>query len=305
MTKQSDFLNMLAAHGLSPRHEGAKPLPARPSLEDVPYEQNKCLQRKSLKIQLCGRGCVRGVSEDGKTHIWVPVRCGKWTCDYCGPKRLRLVRHGIKVECARLKIDRMMTLTLPSKYSGDGFQQLYGAWTLFCQRLRKKFPKAKFHYIACVELQPGRKAPHLHVLTNIFLPQRWISACWRSCGGGRIVDIRKKDIHHMADYITYVSKDFLKGYYPPGTRRFRTSRGVKLFYREKLVGYKWEFFDFQIQQAWDRFAFDGRPSMLGEGFQIFMDGPKEALDKGSPCDVLSLYLPFAEGIYRRGTKKNG
>lgn len=298
MAQINDFSRMLAAYGVKEATPPAPRAQARgggPSLECSAYEQNKCIVRRGLKDSVCGKGVVRGVSEDGLTHIWVTIKCGKWVCDECGPRRLKLVRYGIEREAVRLKMNKLMTLTLPSTYSGDGFLQLYGAWTLFCQRLRKRFPGEKFHYVAAVELQPDRKAPHLHVITNKFLPQRWISSCWQSCGGGRIVDIRVKDIHKMAEYVTYVSKDFCKDYFPSGVRRFRTSRSVKLFRREKMKGYTWEFFDFSIRQAWDRFAYDGKPMLLSSGFSVSFEKPKKELDKGSPHSVMYQYLPFYDG----------
>jgi len=294
MAQINSFGGMLKAYGL----EGLPPRPAtdvaggRPSLEVV--SMNKCtfVNRKSLKNYNCGRGVVRGISEDGLTHMWVTVRCGRWVCPDCGPRRLKLVRYGIERECVRLGINKMMTLTLPAKYRGDGFQQLAGAWKLFVVRLRRRFPKEKFHYIAAVELQPDRKAPHLHVLTNKFLPQRWISKCWQSCGGGKICDIRVKDVHRMAEYVTYISKEFLKDYFPSGVRRFRTSQGIKLFRKVKLTGFKWEFFDFDIRQAWDRFAYDGEPHICNGGFLIYFEKWKKDVDKGQENNVVCEYLPF-------------
>jgi len=293
----NEMKRMIQAYSTTARSVRPSGRTPRPSLEGSTYEQNKCLKRHSIHEPVCGRGVVRGISDDGLTHLWVPVRCGKWTCPECGSKRMKLVRYGIQRECVRLKMDKMMTLTLPAKYRGDGFLQLYGAWTLFCQRLRKKFPTAQFHYVAACELQPDRGAPHLHVITNLYLPQRWISACWRGCGGGRIVDIRKKDIHHMSEYITYVSKDFCKDYFPAGVRRFRTSRSVKLFRRVKLSGYKWEFFDYSLQHAWSRFAYDGHPVIMNSGFKIEFSTEKKVVDKGVPKEAYFQYLPFVGGIY--------
>lgn len=310
--KENQLARTLRTFGLTtPRPPAPQGAAARPSLEGSTQEQyaglslQSALKRRSLGNPKCQRGVVRGVSSDGGHVIIVPVLCGKWDCPYCGPRRLRLVRRGIKSECLRLGLDKMMTLTLPSRYSGDGFSQLYAAWTLFCKRYRRRFSKSQFHFIACVELQPGRKAPHLHVIIRDFIPQRWLSACWASCGGGRIVDIRRRDASHMAEYITdYVTKSFLGDYYPPGLRRFRTSRSVHLFVRKKVEGYKWTWLNYDIQHAWDNFFLDGKCNLRpGGGFEIFLYR-KKSLDSSGPNVPVFQYLPYTVEISEPEVKKN-
>src|SRR5262249_7347667 len=79
---------------------------------------------------------------------------------------------------------------------------------------------------------------HLHVLIDRFVPQAWISETWQAIGGGRIVFIRKIDIHRVAAYLSkYLTKDFLLAD-RARQRRYTTSRDIRLFPEQRGQGWK-------------------------------------------------------------------
>jgi hypothetical protein len=83
-------------------------------------------------------------------------------------------------------------------------------------------------YICVLEFtQAG--LPHLHILFDRFLPQKWISNVWDSLGGGRICFIKQVTVANVSRYLSkYLTKELLLSA-PKGTRRITTSRSIKLF----------------------------------------------------------------------------
>ena len=87
--------------------------------------------------------------------------------------------------------------------------------------------------------------PHLHILTNRYISQAWISETWEALGGGRIVFIKRVvDLHRIAWYLSkYLTKDAILSA-PWGTRRYSTSRDITLF--EKRTHSEWWLVDYHI-----------------------------------------------------------
>ena len=53
---------------------------------------------------------------------------------------------------------------------------------------------------------------------------------WQAVGGGKIVDIRRVDIHRIAPYLAkYLTKDLLLTEFKTRVRRYTTSRDIALF----------------------------------------------------------------------------
>jgi len=74
--------------------------------------------------------------------------------------------------------------------------------------------------------------PHLHVLTNRYLPQDWVSETWSRVGGGKIVDVRafgftKIDVERVTNYVTsYLTKRDEIERLPRGRRFYGASKGI-------------------------------------------------------------------------------
>jgi hypothetical protein len=104
---------------------------------------------------------------------------------------------------------------------------LRNCFNKFREYLRRKYKTAP-KFICVVELTQ-RGVPHLHILLDRFIPQRWISTVWSKLGGGRIVFIKQVTVQNVAKYLSkYLTKELLLSA-PKGTRRITTARGIKLF----------------------------------------------------------------------------
>lgn len=187
----------------------------------------------------------------GNHMVFIGMRCKRWDCPYCGPRRLRFLRKRCEIEAKRLKLNKMMSLTLRPGVIG-GYDVIKQHWAKFRARLKKRYPKTDYQFMAFMEPQK-RGAAHLHVLHNLWIPQAWISKVWYECGGGKIVDVRYRDIHRVSHYLTdYLTKSFFMSI-RNRSRRVTTSRGVSLKAVKKYVGYKWEILKYSFNQAFERF----------------------------------------------------
>jgi len=89
--------------------------------------------------------------------------------------------------------------------------------------------------------------PHLHVLFDRYIHQRWISKVWDSLGGGRIVFIKQVTVRRVARYLSkYLTKELIMSA-PKGTRRITTARSIKLFPKFNS-GIAWELLKSSIWQ---------------------------------------------------------
>jgi hypothetical protein len=144
----------------------------------------------------------------------------------------------IKANAEALGLKYFLTLTLdPSKLQfmddpAGAVPHLRKVWNKFREYLRREFGVAPT-FIVVLEFTKGG-VPHLHVLLDRYLDQRWISKTWDTLGGGRICDVRRVTLDKITRYLSkYLTKELLLSA-PKGTRRLSTSRNIKLF--PKWVG---------------------------------------------------------------------
>lgn len=200
---------------------------------------------------------VRRKDEDGQVrHVCLRVKCKSYSCSDCGPRKAAQLRKAIAAKAQELDLTRFLTLTLdPSKIPADAdlVQYVRGeVWAKFRVYLKRKYGKV-IVYIAVLEFTEAG-IPHLHVLVDRYIPQKWISDSWSALGGGRIVYIeRLYNVHKIAHYLAkYLTKDVILSA-PAGVRRWTVSRGIKLFEKRKSTG-EWVFhrltFDFLYVLAW-------------------------------------------------------
>ncbi len=110
---------------------------------------------------------------------------------------------------------------------GCAVPYLRKVWNKFREYLRREFGVTP-SFIAVLEFTKAG-VPHLHVLLDRGLAQRWISKTWDALGGGRICDVRHVTLANITRYLSkYLTKELLLSA-PKGTRRLSTSRAIKLF----------------------------------------------------------------------------
>ncbi len=191
---------------------------------------------KNNRNSFCGNWSVEGqIVEGGKRYVHVArLGCKCWSCPVCGPKRARKLRHGIIEAATEHSLTRFVTLTLDHSHCTAENSAVY---LRECWRKLRTYTKRRYgqsiDFIAVIEFQVNGYA-HLHVLVDRYIPQRWIQTAWQAVGGGKFVNIKYIDVQRIAAYLSkYLTKDIFLSHYPHGTRRYSTSRGIRLFERVK------------------------------------------------------------------------
>jgi len=196
---------------------------------------------KNNRNRFCGRWSVAGeIEQEGKKYRHVArLGCKCWGCEVCGPKRARKLRYGIIKAARDRKLTRFLTLTLDPRYceAKDSAVYVRKCWGKLRTYIKRRYGQP-IVFISVTEYQRNGYA-HLHVLVDRYIPQPWIQTAWQAVGGGRFVNIKQVDVHRIAPYLSkYLTKDLFLTNFPPGTRRYSTSRAIKLFERHTQGSWK-------------------------------------------------------------------
>jgi hypothetical protein len=197
----------------------------------------------------CGRWSIRGKDPKTNRAIVRRVNCGSWSCCYCGPRKAKLARRRIREVAEQLDLRYFLTLTLdPKKLKNQRVAVPYMrlVFNKFREYLRRQYGESP-KYVCVLEFtQKG--VPHLHVLIDRYIPQKWISKTWARLGGGRIVFIKQVTVRNVARYLSkYLTKELLLSAVPKGTRRITAARAIK-FFPKLNSGIAWEFLRESIWQ---------------------------------------------------------
>jgi hypothetical protein len=202
------------------------------SKETNRYTHGLAELNKQGRKRYCGTKTLKGNAADSTVSRFIRLDCKTWGCAHCGPKRAKRYKAAIRAVAEREQLNKFLTLTLdPAKIKGSPVRYLRRVFNKFRVYLLRKYGKS-IKYIAVLEFQKNGN-PHLHVLVDRFIRQRWISAVWSALGGGKIVDIKFVDVHRVSRYLSkYLTKELLLSA-PPRSRRVTSSRGIHLL--EKRV----------------------------------------------------------------------
>ena len=199
-----------------------------------------CYARPKGRGKYCGRLSIKGKHPKTNRTIYRRINCGSWSCSYCGPRKAKTARCAIRKVAEEQGLRYFLTLTLdPSKLKKgeNAVKHLRRAFNKFREYLRRKYGTPP-NYI-CVTEFTERGIPHLHILFDRYIPQKWISRTWNRLGGGRIVFIKQVKVRFVARYLSkYLTKELLLSA-PKGTRRITTARTIKLFPKFNS-GISWE-----------------------------------------------------------------
>lgn len=215
----------------------------------------------------CGRFSIKGSDRKTGRTKFRRVNCSGWTCSYCGPRKAKLAKRAIRSWAEELHLCYFLTLTLdPSKLGEveDDIRHLRRVFDKFRVYLRRKFDESP-RYICVVEFTKAG-IPHLHVLIDRYIEQRWISRTWDRLGGGRIVWIKRAPIRNISRYLAkYLTQDLLLSA-PKGTRRITCARTIRLFpkYQSEIA---WQLLRSSIWSLLCDYR-DAQIAAQGELFQI-------------------------------------
>jgi hypothetical protein len=256
-------------------------IPSLDLLENNRHNRDGIGARPFGRAKFCGRWSVQGINPKTGQKAYRRINCGAWSCSYCGPRKARTARASIKTYAGALGLKYFLTLTVdPKKLANSraAVPHLRKVFNKFRFYLKRKFGTAP-HYICVLEFTKAG-LPHLHILLDRYIPQKWISHVWALLGGGRIVYMKRVTVHNVARYLSkYLTKElFLSA--PRGTRRITTARSIKLFPK------------FKSEIAWE--LVQSSIWKLREGFrmEVYESKPDEALFSAVEVDEFKFLKAF-------------
>jgi hypothetical protein len=155
-----------------------------------------------------------------KKGVWIELPCRKWTCESCGPQKVKRLR--IRFGLGDLQPGWFLTLTL---HTSDQ-KPIMDAWNLFLAGLRKD--GYQIRYLLAKEFTRAGKR-HLHVIGEGWVPFRELSKRWkRATSCSKWTHVRPlRDKARAAGYVTkYMMKAVGSRLYEHKERRYSSSRGV-------------------------------------------------------------------------------
>ncbi len=183
---------------------------------------------QSLGSGNCVKGSIVGIAPDGLTARVIPLRCGRWTCDHCGPLKKRMWM-------ARLlagRPERFITLTCAPQTNMtplEAASELKRTWSRFVDHFRRDNKTCEYAW----SLQWHENGwPHLHILQRgDYIPQRDLSSYFAKKMRSPIVDIRR--IHNKHQAVTYSTRYIMRNItntlqVQPAGARIYTSRDWNL-----------------------------------------------------------------------------
>lgn len=153
----------------------------------------------------CGSKTI--ATRTGNTAHAYPLRCKRWSCQTCGPRR----RKKLICEALEGQPNRFVTLTVnPSWYNSpeERGQKLVEAWRDFVREWRRLKKGTELQYLAVVELTKLGE-PHIHlVCRSSRISQADLSNWMAKRMGAPVVDVRLvKGQREVAKYVSkYISK---------------------------------------------------------------------------------------------------
>lgn len=182
--------------------EGTAP-PASARGPDAPSDPFPGATRGRTSHKSCGKGFVFLHDDDSGEVKRILLRCHRWSCSICGPRKEIFVRH----LALSGRPERLITLTLRYDKNFTLHENLARISTyrrLFFRAARKDF--RVFEYFWVVELQKNG-TPHIHILQRgDYIPKRWIKAHWKAISGSFVTDVRRLDsyaggAHEISKYL--------------------------------------------------------------------------------------------------------
>lgn len=143
------------------------------------------------------------VKDLGSTIYAEPIKCNRWSCDFCRPHRKkRLVAKGTSGHP-----DTFLTLTSSPETADTpeaAAKVLVKAWRLVRREAERRYGYKRIPFLAVFEATKSGM-PHLHILLRCkWLDQAWLSARMAHHARAPIVDIRR--IQRMQTVVRYLFK---------------------------------------------------------------------------------------------------
>jgi hypothetical protein len=146
----------------------------------------------------------RSLVKHGSNTLSVrPLRCKRWSCEHCYPRRARDLWH----KAFNGQPDMFLTLTMKPDAGLTPEQaavEFVEGWRMLRQFLCRKLDRKGLTFLAVFEAHESGW-PHLHILLRSkYIDHRVIRSWWESRTGSYQIDIRR--VHNPRQRASYVSK---------------------------------------------------------------------------------------------------
>ncbi|MFA7101399.1 MAG: hypothetical protein WC196_06725 [Bacilli bacterium] len=158
---------------------------------------------------LCGRySCaVRQDREGVSRYLAFPMACGSWRCPNC--RRMKAEKYRVRMGAIRdgRKL-YFMTLTYFHSMSPDEAWSTYNAaWNRLRTNAVKQF--GEMNYIRVLECHKKSPYPHLHIITDRYLPPTKLGPAAVAAGFGYQIDSQEITTDQAFDYVRkYLTKEW-------------------------------------------------------------------------------------------------
>lgn len=140
-----------------------------------------------------------------QTDVICQIKCKRWGCSHCGPRRI----ISLALRCKTAAPNRLITLTVDTKLylsPREAYDKTRRMVTQLAVRMRRRYKE--FEYIRILEVTK-KGWPHYHLLVRSpYLPHQIIKDTWAELTGATIVDVRqmKKDNNIYFYVLKYLAK---------------------------------------------------------------------------------------------------
>ena len=151
----------------------------------------------------CARAFILLKDRTTDEICFMPLRCKKWSCDYCAAIRRAQLEYDIRSGHAQ----RFMTLTLRPRSEislSDRVAFLRKSFRTLLKVIRHEW--GPMEYASVIELQENG-SPHLHILQRgCYISQQWLSRTWLALTGAWHVNIKRAtntraSAHELSKYL--------------------------------------------------------------------------------------------------------
>lgn len=154
-------------------------------------------------IGTAAMACVHGQTIKIKGVV---IPCNSWNCPECAKRKRIILGNRVKNGFEEKRV-RFATFTTAGKKSlSKHLRTLKESWNRLRLTLSREYGLKTFFWV--LEFGHERGRPHLHVLLDVYVPQRRLSILAQRAGFGSIVDIREVKEGGGFGYVyKYLEKD--------------------------------------------------------------------------------------------------
>jgi hypothetical protein len=181
--------------------------------------------QETHRSEKCGRYSIGLHAQNGNAHRFLAVqtRCKSWDCPYCA----KIKADGYKERMKKLFDGRPLFLYTLTYFHNKPPEEVWKNYSVAWNRIRTAINKkyGSFAYVRVLESHTVSPYPHLHVIADVHVPERWFGQELLSAGFGYQADM--KPITSVGA-VFYVSKYLTKGWSNEQSKNIRKDLRLRI-----------------------------------------------------------------------------